>query len=348
MTVAGPRARHPVLRRPLLGTALLCLATWALAGCGEGPDPLTDDALANGTYLTGATAGGTVTLLEGEADLPPGSELERIELVSSARGDLDADGETDAAVVLVEEEGRSRILRLHAVLRLEDEARDVASRMLGDGVIVEELSIADGIITTALRVHARGQPPTSEPSERAALQFALTDRGLVPIVLPAIVDEGDARSASDPPTLISHEWIMTGLEWEGETWSGEEGRTRPALAFVREIDLPEGVAGRIAGEGGCNRLFAGFESRGGEEIRIHGIATTRRMCRSGPRELEARLVEALRAADSYEIVGQELRLRSGDAADGVVRFEPGGALVPTASPDSGSAAEEVAGTGSRT
>lgn len=317
--------------------ALALAGALALAACGR-DDPLSDQALTNGTYLTDATPEGTVTLGGGVADLPAGSDLERIEFVSATRGDLDGDGETDAAVVLADVGTNSRILRLHAVLRHDDGVADVASRMLGDGVAINVISIADDIIAVGMRIHERGQPPLTEPTVPVVLQFALTDRGIIPVSIPAVAEEGDVQPTGDPPDLFSHRWTLTALEWGGATRDGAEGRMTPSLAFMPEADFLGEQTGRIAGAAGCNRLFADFETGDGSTLRIRAIATTRRQCRRRAQELEAAFVEALRAVRSYEVSAEELILEFGEGVEGRIRFEAGGVLLPTPGPEPAPAA----------
>lgn len=319
--------------RARLAAVLAVAGALAPAACGEGDDPLGDQALTNGTYLTDATPRGTVTLIGGAADLPPGSNVERIEFISATRGDMDGDGESDAAVVLADVGTNSRILRLHAVLRDDDGMTDVASRMLGDGVAINSVSIADEIVTVAMRIHEPGQPPLTDPTVAVVLQFALTDRGIIPVSIPAVAEEGDVRATDDPPDLYSHRWTLTALEWGGATRDGGEGRMTPSLVFMPEANFLGERIGRMAGGAGCNRLFADFETGEGGALRIRAIATTRRSCRRRAEELEAAFVEALRAVRSHEVSGDELVLEFGEGVDGEIRFEAGGVLVPAAPPE---------------
>jgi len=195
------------VRRAL--TAWLGLALLSWPGCGRDASPTTDEMLAGATYLTEASPDGAVALVDGEYDFPPGSNVEHVEILTSAAGDFDGDDEMDAAVVLEETAGLNRFLRLHAMLGDGEDFEDVASRLLGDRITVDAVTVADGVITIGLTIRKPGENVEVPPSTSAVTRYALTDRGLVPVNPPALRDaSAGSRGLGDPPSLTSHEWIL--------------------------------------------------------------------------------------------------------------------------------------------
>jgi copper homeostasis protein (lipoprotein) len=75
---------------------------------------------------------------------------------------------------------------------------------------------------------------------------------------------------------------------------------------------------RVAGSGGCNRLFGGFELDG-DRLRFGRLGTTRMSCPDGMAQ-ERRFIEAMEQAARYRILGSHLELL--DASGAVrARFE---------------------------
>ena len=286
----------------------------------------------NGTYLTEATPDGLVTLIGGAVEFPPGSEVSRIELLQSAEGDLDGDEKPDGAAVLTENAGNNAtIFRLHALLSDGKTAEDVATRMLGDRIVLRSLTIEDGIITAHLLVRGQRDPMTVAPNEPVAIRFALTRDGLLPIDPPSVVGESGAgaaaRTLTTAPTLTSHEWELVGIEM-GDWTMGLPGLEKlPSLRFKVEPDALQGAGGRVYGFAGCNQMFGSYAAGEGGSLRIRGIALTRRSCRGDEQDMEERVVASLLAARTFEIAdgrltigfdGGVLRLR----ADGELANEP--------------------------
>lgn len=301
-----------------------------LAACGgdDGPRPTGHEALAQATYLTGATESGEVTLENGERRLPESAPVRGITLVGSGEGDLDGDEDMDAAAVLVEESGMDRLLYLHALLAEGDSVRDVATRMIGDRFEVRSVSVADGLIEVDLLTRGPGVPAHTPPTVPTRLRFALTGRGLLP-VNPPQPREADVGTARRVPTLTSNQWNLTRVDVR--EWIADAGafRQAPYLRFAEELDGVETTVGQLSGQTGCNLLFGSFEAGAAGSMRIRGIATTRRACDDDAMDRERRLMAALEAATSYTLGGDTLEI----ALDGgILRFEAGPELAPPEPP----------------
>ena len=273
--------------------------------------------------------GATVTLSEGVAtDTSSGVQYE---LLTSGEGDVDFDGESDAAAILIEARGNARILRLHALLGGGGHAEDVSARLIGDRLGVRRLSIEDGVIRLELLIRNPGEPISVEPSVVFALYFVLTDRGLTPIVQTQVDDDRgeerratDDRSMDDAPALYTHEWNLDAIamgDWAGDL----DALDRPvSVRFVAELTDVGGASGQFSGFAGCNRIFGSFRAEESAILRIAGLAATRRMCDSTHTDLEQRFLAAFGSVESFEIRGDRLTLAH---VGGTLEFRAGGRLI---------------------
>lgn len=89
--------------------------------------------------------------------------------------------------------------------------------------------------------------------------------------------------------------------------TGAYRRNEPHLVFD-----PEGLAGRVAGAGGCNRLMGGYRREGGS-IAFEQLAGTMMACVEGM-DVEQALHEALRKVAAWRIDGRVLELRDAQGA----------------------------------
>ncbi len=311
--------------RLIVRTPLLLLGSLAAGACGSDADPTSADELANSTYLSDATGEGVVTLVSGAFDFPPGSGIERVELVSSARGDFDGNEDTDAAVVLVEYRNREEFYRIHALLGDGGAVEDVAARLLGDRVVIENLRIADGIIEVDLLVRAPGTSVEDDPTLPITSRYALTDRGLTPINPPTIKPgAAPTMDAGSIATLSSHEWILRSIEMGDWSQSTDALEMRPSLRFSRELGTPDAASGRVSGYAGCNQVFGSYSTDTGL-LKISALGATRRMCEQDLADLEQRVIASLTAAESFQITDDQLVI---EFNGGVMRFAAGSELDP--------------------
>ena len=327
------RKRPPGWRAAIAGVGLAAVPWW---GCGE-PARTTEEILANATYLAGTAATSAATLVDGAYDFPPGSEIGRVELIASATGDLDGDERTDAAVVLQESAGDARFLRLHAMLGVDEHIEDVATRLLGDRLEVERVTIEDGVIGVRLKTRRPGENVERPLSVVRRTRYLLTNRGLVPVNPPTVLDTPASRSLEEPLSLTSHEWVLTSIERGDWRQSTDALEHRPTLHFAQELGDPSTGTGRLYGYAGCNQLVGDYQIAEGASIDIHGLAVTRRVCGKAATVLEEQILGALETAHSFSIVDDGLTIAFNG---GTVRLRAGNQLEPPSPPETNTAAAD--------
>lgn len=68
---------------------------------------------------------------------------------------------------------------------------------------------------------------------------------------------------------------------------------------------------KLSGSGGCNRLFGSFD-RSGSSLQFHSVASTMMVCGNDSSQYESGLLQALKLATGFQIVGNVLQLRVDD------------------------------------
>ena len=294
------------------------LRAWVLAGagcaflaaCGESRSPISEEALRGGTYLSELDERGTVTLTDGAYRAPTveGSTSQgQVEFLHWANGDLTGDGREDAAVVLVEQAGGSGVFyQLHAVIDEDSTVRDVARRLLGDRIAVNELRIDDGVVIVEMLIRGPGEPAPAPATVEWTGRYVFTDRGLRQIT-------------HDPPTVdrSGDTGMITGSIWQLDSFEGSSGpvvlprweRGVPSLRFTRELGDDVRFMGQVDGTVGCNLVFGSFEADAEGGLSISRLATTLLACSKPVLDLEGRLVAALQSARSYELAPGTLTIR---------------------------------------
>lgn len=145
---------------------------------------LTLDSLGNQTYTSDDFPGGTVTLVDGaiEIETTPGSATKvRIERTGyAAFGDLNGDGLEDAAVILMSDSGGSgTFYYLVAVVAEEGGGHTSAANiLLGDRVIINDLTIQESTITVDLVVHGP-EDPLCCPTQHGVHTYVLEGDALI-------------------------------------------------------------------------------------------------------------------------------------------------------------------------
>ena len=143
-------------RMTILAAAALLAAALPAASCGRSGTHAhwTRADLEGAAYLSENAADGTAELEDGAFSEPvaPGSAaMTGIRLGKSAFGDLDGDGEDDAAAVTIENPGGSgTFYYVHALRNDGGRPRAALPVFLGDRIRVEGVSIHDGAIVVAL------------------------------------------------------------------------------------------------------------------------------------------------------------------------------------------------------
>ncbi len=163
-----------------LGTIVLLMLPLAAAGCGASPPPAappreagapTLEQIGGGTYS--GIAGEAVRLTDGTYEAPPFEAGAASRLVVMllrdplARGDLDGDGQDEAVVLLVRNDGGSGLfLHLAVVAARGGTVINLDTVTIGDRVRPESLAVLEGgVIRLRALEHAPGDPqccPTRE------------------------------------------------------------------------------------------------------------------------------------------------------------------------------------------
>ena len=118
---------------------------------------------------------------EGEPLIEGGASRPRVDLLSQpvVYGDLDNDGQPDAAVVLVSDSGGSgAFVYLALVQSRSDAPANVATSFLGDRVQVKSLSIEGDRLVATLLSHAPDDPACC-PSQEEVRLFRLSGEQLI-------------------------------------------------------------------------------------------------------------------------------------------------------------------------
>ncbi len=289
--------------RPLVFTPAAAALLAAMQPAVAEPVPLS--ALANAEYH--GIYEQPVTLkdgrYEGEPFLADGASRPTVILIDHmvAVGDLDADGEQDAAVLLVENSGGSgSFVYLAAVSLAGGKAKNLATTQLGDRVQVRNLSQAEGAVVVDLIV-AGEEDASALPATKVRKTFQVSDGTLTE----------SASEAQDALSLAD----LDGTAWTLRTMVGADGETQPEGTVTASFQ-----AEKISGGAACNRYFGGVEDQGRGAIAIGEISVTQMACPEPLMELEQAFLEHLAAVE-------QLGFRFGDlvlsGAGGILVFSPG-------------------------
>ena len=135
------------------------------------------------------TGGGSITLADGvhyvtpPAGEPPEDYTVRLLDLPIAFGDLDDDGDADAAVILVERAGGTGLFySVAAVVSESGGVHGAAVAFLGDRVVVNSIGVSDGVIAIEGIAHGPGEPLCC-PSLEVIWEFELSGGALVEVPL---------------------------------------------------------------------------------------------------------------------------------------------------------------------
>ena len=327
----GSFARLPRRRTAGAPVGLLAGACLVLAACGDDrPEPTSSTALANATYLTDLTPDGRVTLVGGGVTFPEGGTVDRMHMFETGVGDLNGDEEADAAVIIVEFAGASEFVRLHALLSDGESTEDVATRLLGDRVLVEDVRIVEGLVEVDMLIRGPGENPQARPTVPTTSRFALTRTGLLPVNPPMTREDGPrTMGAGSQASLVSHEWILETIrmgDWSQTTDSLER---RPSVRFAVELGDETAGTGTLSGYSGCNQFFGGYTIEEGGTLKVGALGATRRLCGEPLDELERRVMASISSATGFNVVDDRLTI---DFDGGTLLFGAGAELLPAGPP----------------
>jgi heat shock protein HslJ len=237
-----------------------------------------------------------VTLAHGLWEGPPsvegGAARPAVGLVRHfvLEGDLDGDGDPEAAALLWESSGGSGTRSYLAVVKRDGaELRNLGTALVGDRTQVMAGVVADGRIALRLVEAGPGEAACC-PTRIAAAEWALTDEGLHRVATEIVGTLSLAELEGLP-------WRLRELGWERSVPDGVE------ITIAFEGD-------RVAGHGGCNDFFGSVSSKAPGELAFSATGTTMRACPEPAMGLEQRYLAALAAASTYRFNGGRLVLGS--------------------------------------
>jgi heat shock protein HslJ len=295
-----------VIRIPSVSSRLACFAMIAAAqvltpacspgGAQSSPVAIDPTTAPSAAELATATYKGVfeepTTLTEGRWEGSPfvegGASRPAVGLVDDfvLTGDLDEDGNTEAAVVLWKTEGGSGTRLYLAVMgRRDDSIANLGTTLIGDRVQIRAGVIGNGQIVLDL-VRAGPTDAACCPTERAQVSWVLGEDGLA-------VANDEITGTLSLADLEEPRWILVELGWEQPVPEGSE----ITLQFVKN---------RAEGNTGCNSYFAGVAAGAPGEFRFNGMGTTRAACPESAMDLERRYLKTLAGATTYSFLGGRL------------------------------------------
>ena len=259
--------------------------TLGLTACQTSPPPpLSDSELRGLTYF--GVFDQPVTLAEGRylgaPYVPDGAARPKLTLAErpQLRGDLDGNGSEEVAVLLIEQSGGSgERLYLAVAGRAGAEARNLATRLVGDRVQVRAFHLEGDLLVLDLVAAGPGDAACC-PSRKLRNSYRLEgDR----LVLEQSLDSGPIS----PADLEDQNWRLTHL-----------GREQP-LAPEVEIDA-RFRDGKLSGSAGCNRYGADLHpGNGPQALTVGPVIATRKLCQDPQMAAEDRFLPALERTTGF-------------------------------------------------
>ncbi len=265
--------------------SIVLALTLGLAACQTNPPPPLSDAELRGLTYSGVFDR-PVTLTEGSylgpSYVPGGAARPRLTLAErpQLRGDLEGNGSEEAAVLLIERSGGSgERLYLAVAGRVGAEARNLATRLVGDRVQVQAFRLEGDLLVLELVAAGPGDAACC-PSRKLQQSYRL-DGGL--LALEQSTDNGPISLAD----LEGTAWRLTHL-----------GRERPLAPGV-EINA-RFRDGKVSGSAGCNRYGADLHPGDNpQDLTLGPVIATRKLCQDPQMEAEDRFLEALERTTGF-------------------------------------------------
>jgi heat shock protein HslJ len=205
-------------------------------------------------------------------------------------GDLNADGEDEAVVLLWESTGGSSRYDYIAVTGLrDDKPYNLGTALIGERIQVRSCRIAGNRIELDV-IQPGPDDAACCPSQKATRYWTLDATGLH-VHAPKITG---TLSLAD---LAGTEWVLRRLD------ADEPPPTQAEITLIFDGD-------RISGKSACNRYFAGVKETGElpGDLRMSEIGGTRMACPEEVMALERRYLEGLRNTTRYGFVAGKLAL----------------------------------------
>ncbi len=172
LSACGPTPTAPVVHTDIPATPTA--VSVPVAAQTGAPSGLDDQALKNAEYKLPDV--GTFRLRDGQFEYKYGSgatQTNKVGFLQAAYGDLNADGQPDAAVALwVTTGGSGTNIYLVAMLDQAGNPQQVAADLVGDRVQIQQLSVQAGKIILAAKAFAKGDPMCC-PSLNVTRTYAL-------------------------------------------------------------------------------------------------------------------------------------------------------------------------------
>ena len=289
-----------------LATLMLAAMSGPALATGLDTQPLGLTRLQNSAYSGFEDIEGQVVLdaghWEGEPPQPDSASIPRVDFLGDlvARGDLDGDGEDEAAVMLTTTFGGTGVYHYIAVVdQLAGENRNIDTRLVGDRVQLRGMRIEEGYLVLDL-VRAGPGDPGCCPTEVVTLQYRLQD---------GTIGEPVQVGASRTLSLET----LSGAKWRLAAWKlSEPAQGRLTLAYSE---------GRFFGNAGCNQYSApvrAIDDRG--TIEVGQALSTRKEC--GPEIMsdEHRFLGLLSRSNRFWFHAGQLALAYGDGEEFGVLF----------------------------
>jgi heat shock protein HslJ len=303
---------------------LLALTLIAWTGCGPGSDAVSESAAAteHALDLTGAPSleqvanmsfagiyDTPVQLTAGTYEGAPfeegGASRPTVRLADRLHrfGDLNADGEAEAVVLLAESSGGSGSMLYVAVAGLRDGApANLGTARVGDRPQVLALEIEEGRIR--LDVIEQGpQDAACCPTQLSTRRWSLQGDAL-------IEQPAEVTGTLSVAILAGKEWRLVRLAQD------EPAPDQPEVTLTFED-------GKFAGTSGCNRYFTDVREKAPGSIELGPVGSTMMMCPDDAMELEQAFLQRFQAVGQYGILLGDLSLtwRTEDRIDALL-FTP--------------------------
>ncbi len=299
-----------------IAVALAAVAALIAAGCGKKPDTQTRSSavdttiaaagivtaptlleLKRGTYAGIEGLPPSVTLVngrwEGEPYVEGAAARPALQFVRDFRlvGDLDRDGDEDAAVLVsLTTGGSGELVYLAVALREDSTMRHAASALLGDRVQVRAASIDGNQIAMSL-VQAGKSDAMCCPGELVDRAWAYTNGGLQEV--PTATTPGRLSLA----TLEGTEWVLRG--WS--SW-GNVAEYEPDVTARFDGE-------RISGSTGCNPYFARVTAgKQPGDVSITPLGGTRMICVDPAFSTEAHFMRQIVGLRKFGFLATQLAL----------------------------------------
>lgn len=310
--------RSTTMNRPCyrdFPSRVLTIIMLVLSGCAS-THPSGDAATgpSNASYVI---EGRNVRLVAGhlEAEAAPGSAAKvRTDIVGTiAYGDIDGDRDEDAVVILSHDPGGSGVFYYAAAAQRDGSTfSGTPAFLLGDRIVVERVSIRDGVVTVDYRDRREGEPMSAVPTLGKSAQLVFREGTLMPAETFA---GGGSNGSVGGPVLLS----VTGVEWRllRFTWDG----ANYLLSIDQVPTFTIDAWGKVNGSGSINRYAGEMTVDDGGRFTWRGQIAGTRM--AGPRPLmdqEQAFLLALQQADRMSLRNDHLVIEDATGRN-VLEFE---------------------------